>query len=466
MFETLTQRLSDTVQRLRGKSRLSDANISEAVREVRVALLEADVALPVVQSFIQRVKARAVGQEVLRSLTPGKTFIGIVNQELVSVMGSTNSELNLAVQPPAVILLAGLQGSGKTTTAGKLAKYLKEKLKKRVMLVSADVYRPAAIEQLRILGETVGVKVHPSTAEQQPLAIAEAALDAARKSMIEVLIVDTAGRLAIDQAMMEEVKALHGLLKPVETLFVVDAMTGQDAAATAKAFSETLPLTGVVLTKTDGDARGGAALSVRHVTGRPIKFIGRGEKVDALEPFHPERIASRILGMGDVVTLVEQVASEVDREKAEALANKVLGGKGFDFNDMRDQMEQLRKMGGLANLLDKLPVNLGQGKLPMEDLKSRMNEKLVERTIAIINSMTPEERSKPDLLNASRKQRIARGSGTQIMDVNNLIKQVDEMRRMMKKMSSTGVKGLLKNFQRRIPAGGQGGPGGPGGHRR
>jgi signal recognition particle subunit SRP54 len=464
MFETLTQRLSDTVQRLRGKSRLSDANISEAVREVRVALLEADVALPVVQAFIQRVKVRAVGQEVLRSLTPGKTFIGIVNQELVSVMGSTNSELNLAVQPPAVILLAGLQGSGKTTTAGKLAKHLKEKLKKRVMLVSADVYRPAAIEQLRILGETVGVKVHPSNADQQPLAIAEAALDAARKSMIEVLIVDTAGRLAIDQAMMAEVKALHGLLKPVETLFVVDAMTGQDAAATAKAFSETLPLTGVVLTKTDGDARGGAALSVRHVTGRPIKFIGRGEKVDALEPFHPERIASRILGMGDVVTLVEQVASEVDREKAEKLANKVLGGKGFDFNDMRDQMEQLRKMGGLSNLLDKLPVNLGQGKLPMADLKERMNEKLVDRTIAIINSMTPEERRSPELLNASRKQRIARGSGVQMMDVNNLIKQVDEMRRMMKKMSSTGVKGLLKNFQRRIPAGGQGGPAG-GGHR-
>jgi signal recognition particle subunit SRP54 len=457
MFETLTQRLTDTVQRLRGKSRLSDANISEAVREVRVALLEADVALPVVQSFIQRVKARAVGQEVLRSLTPGKTFIGIVNQELVSVMGSTNSELNLAVQPPAVILLAGLQGSGKTTTAGKLAKHLKEKLKKRVMLVSADVYRPAAIEQLRILGDTVGVKVHPSTAEQQPLAIAEAALDAARKSMIEVLIVDTAGRLAIDQAMMAEVKALHGLLKPVETLFVVDAMTGQDAAATAKAFSETLPLTGVVLTKTDGDARGGAALSVRHVTGRPIKFIGRGEKVDALEPFHPERIASRILGMGDVVTLVEQVANEVDREKAEQLANKVLGGKGFDFNDMRDQMEQLRKMGGLANLLDKLPVNLGQGKLPMEDLKARMNEKLVDRTVAIINSMTPDERRNPDLLNASRKQRIARGSGVQIMDVNNLIKQVEEMRRMMKKMSSTGVKGLMKNFQRRIPSAG-GGP--------
>lgn len=457
MFETLTQRLSDTVQRLRGKSRLSDANISEAVREVRVALLEADVALPVVQSFIQRVKARAVGQEVLRSLTPGKTFIGIVNQELVSVMGSTNSELNLAVQPPAVILLAGLQGSGKTTTAGKLAKHLKEKLKKRVMMVSADVYRPAAIEQLRILGETVGVKVHPSAADQQPLAIAEAALDAARKSMIEVLIVDTAGRLAIDQAMMEEVKALHGLLKPVETLFVVDAMTGQDAAATAKAFADTLPLTGVVLTKTDGDARGGAALSVRHVTGRPIKFIGRGEKVDALEPFHPERIASRILGMGDVVTLVEQVAHEVDRDKAEKLANKVLGGKGFDFNDMRDQMEQLRKLGGLSNLLDKLPVNLGQGKLPMAELKERMNEKLVDRTVAIINSMTPEERRNPDLLNASRKQRIARGSGVQMMDVNNLIKQVDEMRKMMKKMSSTGVKGLLKNFQRRIPAGG-GGP--------
>lgn len=453
MFENLTQRLSDTVQRLRGKNRLSDANISEAVREVKIALLEADVALPVVQAFVQKVKTRAVGQEVLRSLTPGKTFVGIVNQELVSVMGSNNAELNLAVQPPAVFLLAGLQGSGKTTTAGKLAKLLKDTHKKRVMVVSCDVYRPAAIEQLKVLAGQVGATFFASTPDQKPVDIARAAVAQAKRELIDVLIVDTAGRLAIDTVMMEEVRLLHGELKPIETLFVVDSMTGQDAANTAKAFSDALPLTGVILTKTDGDARGGAALSVRYLTGRPIKFIGRGEKVDALEVFHPDRIASRILGMGDVLSLVEQVAGQVDQEKAERLTKKVLSGKGFDFNDMKDQMEQLKSLGGLSSLLDKLPINLGQGKLPMADIKERMNDKLIGKTVGIINSMTPAERRDPDVLNASRKARIARGAGVQIGDINMLVKQIDEMRRMMKKMGGKGVKGMLKNFQRRIPAG-------------
>lgn len=452
MFESLTQRLSDTVHRLRGKARLTEDNIREALREVRIALLEADVALPVVQALIERAKARAIGHEVLKSLTPGQSLIKVVRDELMSVMGSSNSELALNSAPPVVVLLAGLQGSGKTTTAGKLAKFLIERKKKRVMLVSCDVYRPAAIAQLATVAKAVGADVFPSTPEQKPVAIAQAAIDAARRSLIDVLIVDTAGRLHVDAEMMDEVAELHRVCKPAETLFVVDAMTGQDAANTAKAFSEKLPLTGVVLTKTDGDARGGAALSVRYITGRPIKFVGAGEKLDALEPFHPDRMASRILGMGDVLSLVEEVERKVDQDKAQKLAEKVVSGKRFDFNDFRDQLIQLGNMGGLAGILDKLPIHLG-GKLDMAQVKKNIDERKVKRMIAIIDSMTPKERRNPQILNGSRKQRIARGSGTQPAEVNQLVNQYTEMEKMLRKMAGGGVKGLLRNFQRRLPPG-------------
>jgi len=453
VFENLTQRLSDTMNKLRGKARMTEENVREALREVRVSLLEADVALPVVQTLIERAKVRGIGTEVMKSLTPGQSFVKVIRDELMLMMGSTTSELNLKVAPPAVFLLAGLQGSGKTTSAGKLAKYLKERLKKRVLLVSADVYRPAAIEQLRTLAAQVGADFQPSSADQKPLDIVAAALTRARQELFDVLIVDTAGRLAIDEVMMAEVKALHQFLKPAETLFVVDAMTGQDAANTAKAFAETLTLTGVILTKTDGDARGGAALSVRHITGRPIKFVGSGEKTDALEPFHPDRVAARILGMGDVMSLVEQVSRNVDQDKAQKLAEKVMGGKGFDFNDFKDQLQQMQNMGGLANILDKLPMNLG-GKLPMAEIKARMDDKLVKRMIAIISSMTKKERRFPDLLNGSRRARIAKGSGVQPVEVNNLVKQFEQMQRMMKKMSGGGIKGMLKGLNRRMPPGG------------
>ncbi|MDC8015411.1 signal recognition particle protein [Tahibacter soli] len=458
MFESLSQRLSSTIERLRGRARLTEENIRESLREVRIALLEADVALPVVQALIERIKVRAVGQDVLKSLTPGQSLIKVVRDELTAVMGTVNTDLNLAAQPPAVVLMAGLQGAGKTTTAAKLARFLKERKKKKVMVVSADVYRPAAIEQLRVLAEQVEVLFHPSEGSQDPVAIARGALDAAKKNFADVLIVDTAGRLHVDADMMAEIKALHAALTPIETLFVVDSMTGQDAANTAKAFAEALPLTGVVLTKTDGDARGGAALSVRYVTGRPIKFIGAGEKTDALEPFHPDRVAQRILGMGDVLSLVEQVEQKVDQEKAQKLAEKVMKGKRFDLNDMREQLQQMLNMGGLASLMDKLP---GVGALP-EHVKSKANDREVHRMIAIINSMTKKERRHPDLLNGSRKQRIARGSGMQPADINKLLKQYQQMEKMMSKLAGGGVKGLMRQMKgaMRNMGGGGGFPGG------
>jgi signal recognition particle subunit SRP54 len=442
MFESLSQRLSATVQRLRGKGRLTEANIRESLREVRIALLEADVALPVVQALIQRVQVKALGQEVLRSLTPGQALVKVVRDELTAVMGVVNTDLNLAAAPPAIVLMAGLQGAGKTTTVAKLARFLKDRKKKKVMVVSCDVYRPAAIEQLRTLAEQVDVLFHPSSGDQDPVAIAKGALDAAKKNFADVLIVDTAGRLHIDQEMMAEIKALHAALNPIETLFVVDSMTGQDAANTAKAFAEALPLTGVVLTKTDGDARGGAALSVRYVTGRPIKFIGAGEKVDALEPFHPDRVAQRILGMGDVLSLVEQVEQSVDQEKQRKLAEKVIKGKRFDLNDMKDQLDQMVNMGGMASLIEKLP---GGANLP-ESVKSKVNDKEVHRMIAIIGSMTKKERRHPDLLNGSRRARIARGSGMQPADVNKLLKQYQQMEKMMSKLGSGGMKGLMRQM--------------------
>ena len=455
MFENLQKRLTETVNRLRGRGRLSEENIREALREVRIALLEADVALPVVQALIERVKGRAIGQEVLQSLTPGQTLVKIVHDELVAVMGARNEELSLNCPAPAVVLMAGLQGSGKTTTSGKLAKLLQERRKKRVMVVSCDVYRPAAIEQLKTVAGQVGAEFFPSTPEQKPLDIARAAIEAARRQLIDVLIVDTAGRLAIDQAMMAEVAELHKALNPIETLFVVDSMTGQDAANTAKAFAEALPLTGVILTKTDGDARGGAALSVRYLTGRPIKFLGAGEKLDALEPFYPDRVASRILGMGDVLSLIEDVTRKADQDKMEKLAAKVVSGKKFDLNDMREQLLQMQNMGGMASLMDKLP---GMPKVGDVNAMGAMGDKELRKMVAIINSMTPKERRFPDLLNGSRKARVARGSGTHPSDINKLLKQHMMMEKMMKKLSGGGIKGMLRALK-----GGMGGMGGMGG---
>ncbi len=457
MFESLTQRLSGTLQRLRGRGRLSEENIRDSLREVRIALLEADVALPVVVSLIERIKVRAIGQEVLQSLTPGQALIKIVHDELAKVMGSQASELNLNVPAPAVVLMAGLQGAGKTTTVGKLAKHLKEKRKKKVMVVSCDVYRPAAIAQLETLAGQVGALFFPSQAGQDPVAIARAAIADARKSFVDVLLVDTAGRLAVDEAMMAEIKALHAAIAPVETLFVVDAMTGQDAANTAKAFSEALPLTGVVLTKTDGDARGGAALSVRQITGQPIKFTGVGEKPDGLDVFHPERAASRILDMGDVLSLVEQVQSQVDQDKAAKFAEKVAKGKKFDLNDMRDQLEQMQNMGGLSGLMDKLP---GMGQIP-DHVKNQVTGREVPRMMAIIGSMTKKERRNPAILNGSRRARIAKGAGTTPAEVNKLLKQYDQMESMMRKLSQGGLKGMMRGMK-----GLMGGGGFPGGFRR
>ena len=442
MFESLTQRLSGTIERLRGRGRLTESNITEAVREVRIALLEADVALPVVQALVQRIKVRAVGQEVMRSLTPGQALIKVVRDELTTVMGSQAADLNLNVPAPAVILMAGLQGAGKTTTVAKLAKHLKEKRKKKVMVVSADVYRPAAIEQLQTLAGQVGAVFFPSDAAQKPEAIVKAAIDEAKKTFADVLIVDTAGRTSIDDAMMAEIKALHGAVNPVETLFVVDSMTGQDAAVTAKHFGEALPLTGVVLTKTDGDARGGAALSVRYITGKPIKFVGVGEKPDGLDVFHPDRAAGRILDMGDVLSLVEQVEQQVDQDKARKLAEKVAKGKKFDLNDMRDQLEQMQNMGGLSGLMDKLP---GVGALP-ESVKQQVTGKEVPRMIAVINSMTKKERRNPDLLNGSRRARVARGSGLTPADVNKVLKQYQQMEKMMGKLGRGGMKGMMRGL--------------------
>ena len=458
MFESLTQRLSGTLQRLRGRGRLSEENIRESLREVRIALLEADVALPVVVALIERIKVRAIGQEVLTSLTPGQALIKIVRDEMAAEMGAQASDLNLNVPAPAIILMAGLQGAGKTTTVAKLAKHLKERRKKKVMVVSCDVYRPAAIQQLETLAKQVDAMFFPSAVGQDPVDIVRAAIADARKSFVDVLLVDTAGRLAIDEAMMAEIKALHAAINPVETLFVVDAMTGQDAANTAKAFSEALPLTGVVLTKTDGDARGGAALSVRYITGQPIKFVGVGEKPDGLDVFHPDRAASRILDMGDVLSLVEQVEQQIDKEKAAKLADKVAKGKKFDLNDMRDQLEQMQNMGGIAGLMDKLP---GMGQIP-DSVKSQVTGKEVPRMVAIISSMTKKERRNPALLNGSRRARVARGSGTTPADVNRMLKQFQQMEKMMSKLSAGGMKGMMRGMK-----GMMGGAGGfPGGFRR
>jgi len=447
MFDNLSGRLGHILKNLRGQGRLSKDNIKDTLREVRMALLEADVALPVVREFIERVRARAIGQEVAQSLTPGQALIKIVHTELVTIMGVACDELNLNVPPPAVILMAGLQGAGKTTSSGKLARLLQERLKKRVLLASTDIYRPAAIEQLRVLAADVGAAFFPSEATQDPAAIAEAALAYARTHAIDVVIVDSAGRLHIDSEMMDEIKRLHAVLNPIETLFVVDSMTGQDAVNSARAFNEALPLTGVILTKTDGDARGGAALSVRHITGKPIKFLGTGEKTGALEPFHPERVASRILGMGDVLSLVEEAGRNIDMQQAEKMAAKLKKGTGFDLDDFRDQLRQIRAMGGMAGVMEKLP---GMMNIPAA-AQGQINDKDPQRMEVIINSMTPAERRKPDILNGSRKRRIAAGSGTQVQDVNRLLKQYDQMQRMMKQVAKGGMAKMLRSIKGRMP---------------
>ena len=447
MFDNLTGRLSQVIKTLRGQARLTEDNIGEALREVRMALLEADVALPVVRDFIARVREKALGQEVIGSLTPGQAVVGVVHRELIALMGEKNDALNLATQPPAIILMAGLQGSGKTTTSGKLALWLKENQKKKVLLTSCDIYRPAAIEQLKTVAAQAGAEFFPSTIDQKPVAIAAAALEYARTHYCDVLIVDTAGRLAIDEQMMNEIKELHSSLKPIETLFVVDAMQGQDAVNVAKAFADALPLTGVVLTKLDGDARGGAALSVRHVTGKPIKFAGVGEKLTGLEPFHPDRMASRILGMGDVLSLIEDVQKTVDIAEAEKLAKKVKSGKGFDLEDFKNQMMQMRKMGGVSALMDKLPAQLAQA----AQSAPQVDDKALSRIEGIINSMTPRERQFPDLLKASRKRRIAAGSGTTVQEVNRLLNQFEQTQKMMKMMAKGGLQKMMRGMKGRIP---------------
>jgi signal recognition particle subunit SRP54 len=452
MFDNLSDRLSQSLKKISGQGRLTEDNIKDTLRDVRMALLEADVALPVVRDFIKSVKEQAVGEEVGKSLTPGQVFVKIVQGELEKAMGDKNEDLNLAAQPPAVVMMAGLQGAGKTTSVGKLAKFLKEKKKKSVLVVSADVYRPAAIKQLETLAAEVEVEFFPSSIEQKPVDIVNAAIDHAKRKFFDVLLVDTAGRLAVDEEMMGEIKALHAAVNPVETLFVVDSMTGQDAAVTAKAFDEALPLTGIILTKADGDARGGAALSIRHITGKPIKFIGMGEKIDELEPFHPERIASRILGMGDVLSLVEQIESTIDKEKAAKVAKKVMKGKGFDLEDFRDQLSQMRNMGGMSSLMEKMP---GMGKMS-EAIKGQANDKQFTQMEAIINSMTKKERKFPDVIKGSRKRRIAMGSGTQVQDVNRMLKQFMQMQKMMKKMKGGGMMKMMRGM------GGMGG-GMPGG---
>ncbi len=449
MFESLTERLARVVKDMRGLSRITEDNVKDTLREVRMALLEADVALPVVRDFVEHVKQRAVGVDVSGSLTPGQVLVKVVRDELVLLMGETNSALDMSARPPAVVLMAGLQGSGKTTTVAKLARFLTEREKKSVLVVSADVYRPAAIEQLQKLAQEIGVDFFPSDPSQDPVAIAQAALRHAQVQSKDVLIVDTAGRLHIDEEMMREIQRLHAAINPVETLFVVDSMTGQDAANTAKAFNDALPLTGVVLTKTDGDARGGAALSVRHITGKPIKFMGIGEKTGALEPFYPDRIASRILGMGDVLSLVEQVERGVDKEKADKLVQKMHKGKGLNLDDYRDQLQQMRSMGGLSSMMDKLP---GMSQIP-EAAKSQFNDKELKRLESIIGSMTTQERRHPDVINGSRKRRIAQGSGTQVQDVNRLLKQFTQMQKMMKKMGGGGLARMMRAMKGRVPPG-------------
>jgi signal recognition particle subunit SRP54 len=451
MFENLTDRLSVTLRNLRGQGRLSEDNIKDSLREVRQALLEADVALPVVRDFIEGVKEKALGQAVIGSVSPGQALIKVVSDELVAIMGHQHDAVNLDTKPPVVILMAGLQGAGKTTTVAKLARRLIEVDKKIVMVASADIYRPAAISQLQTLAGEVNAIFHPSDSSQSPVNIARQALDSAKKNNADVLIVDTAGRLHIDEEMMGEIKSIHDELDPTETLFVVDSMTGQDAANTAKAFGEALPLTGVVLTKTDGDARGGAALSVRQITGKPIKYIGSGEKTDALEAFHPDRMASRILGMGDILSLVEQAHEKVDLEKAEKLARKVKKGKGFDLDDLRDQFVQMEKMGGIGSMMDKLP---GMGAGVSKAMQSPAHTKQMKRMVAIIDSMTPQERRKPEVINGSRKRRVAVGSGTQIQDVNRLLKQHKQMQKMMKKMGSKGgMANMMRGLKGNLPPG-------------
>jgi len=454
LFENLSDRLSHSLKAISGKSTLSEENIKDTLREVRMALLEADVALPVVKTFIDQVRDRAVGQEVNLSLNPGQQFLKIVQDQLEQVMGASNESLDLAAAPPAVILMAGLQGAGKTTSVAKLARYLSEREKKKVMVVSADVYRPAAIKQLEVLAAEVGAEFFPSAAEQSPVDIANAALAAARKSFADVLIVDTAGRLHIDEALMTEIKDLHAAVKPVETLFVIDAMIGQDAVNTASAFNEALPLTGVILTKVDGDARGGAALSVRQVTGKPIKFLGVGERTDALEPFHPERVASRILGMGDMLSLIEEVERKVDKKKADKLIKKVQKGKRFDLNDLRDQLQQMQNMGGMGDMLEKLP---GMGNMAQMAEQANLNSQLGRMSI-IIDSMTLAERSNPDILNGSRKRRITQGSGTSIQDLNRMLKQYKQMSKMMKKMKGKGMNKMMRGMESMMAqSGAQGG---------
>ena len=448
MLDNLTQRLARVMKTLRGEARLTEDNIADALREVRLALLEADVALPAVKALIASAKEKAIGEEVIGSLTPGQALVGVVHRELTQLMGEAHSGLNLATQPPAIVLMAGLQGAGKTTTVGKLAKLLKETQKKKVLVVSCDVYRPAAIEQLKTVAEQAGVDCFPSSSTEKPVDIARNAVDWAKRHYHDVLLVDTAGRLAIDEAMMKEIAELHSAVSPIETLFIVDAMLGQDAINTAKAFGEALPLTGIVLTKLDGDARGGAALSVRHVTGRPIKYAGVGEKLSGIEPFHPERMASRILGMGDVLSLIEEAKKGIDEQQAVEFAKKLRSGKSFDLNDFKEQIGQMRKMGGLSSMLDKLPAQFAQAASQMQ---GGAEDKAVKRIEGIINSMTPVERSKPELLKASRKRRIAAGAGVQVQEVNRLLKQFEQTQKMMKQFSKGGIAKLMRGMKGMMP---------------
>jgi signal recognition particle subunit SRP54 len=457
MLDNLTQRLATVVKNLRGQARLTEDNISDMLREVRMALLEADVALPVVKDFIAKVKQKALGQEVIGSLTPGQALVGVVHRELTDLMGGQISSLNLATQPPAIILMAGLQGAGKTTTTGKLGKWLKERQKKKILAVSCDVYRPAAIEQLKAVSAQAGIDFFPSTGDQKPADIAAAALLHAKNHYYDVLFVDTAGRLAIDEVLMAEIRQLHGQLQPIETLFVVDAMLGQDAVNTAKAFNDALPLTGIILTKLDGDSRGGAALSVRHVTGKPLKFAGVGEKLTGLEEFHPERMASRILGMGDILGLVEDAQRGVDQEKAQAFAKKLKSGKGFDLNDFKEQIGQVRNMGGLGSLLDKLPAQFGA---LAQQAGGQVEDKAIRRIEGIINSMTPTERTKPELIKASRKRRIATGAGVPVQEVNRLLNQFEQTQKMMKQFTKGGMSKMMRGMKGLM--GGMGGGGFPG----
>jgi len=446
MFDNLTERLTKVVKDLRGQGRLTESNIQDALREVRVALLEADVALPVVREFIARIKEKAMGQEVMQSLTPGQMLIGIVHKELAALMGEQTVPLDLVAQPPAVILMAGLQGAGKTTTCGKLVRLIRERGKKKVLLVSTDVYRPAAIDQLKTVAGQAEADFFPSSPDQKPVDIALAALDHAKRHFHDVLIVDTAGRLHVDEAMMQEIQAIHQALNPVETLFVVDAMQGQDAVNTAKAFNDTLPLTGIALTKLDGDARGGAALSVRHITGKPIKVVGVGEKLSGIEVFHPERMASRILGMGDVLSLIEEAHRNVDQAEALKAVQKLKSGKGFDLEDFKAQMQQMKKLGGISSLVDKLP---GAGKVGAEDIAQ--GEQQMRRIEGIINAMTPEERRKPEILKASRKRRIAAGAGLQVQDVNRLLNQFGQAQKMMKTFSKGGLNKMMRGMKGMLP---------------